>query len=373
MPNRIKPKRSYTANAVPVVSGSTPDIERNEIAINWADSKLYTRNNSDQLVSITLGGGGGGSGLTWSAVPESATATGTAGQIAYDNASGFFYVATATNTWKRTALSSWSFDPKSIAGIQLWLDGDDAATLFDETTGGALVAAGGAVGRWEDKSGLSRHATQATVGRRPNRQDNVQASRRALRFDGSYNATTAERMVISSSNSLFNFLHSGTGTVFAVASYVSTRQLQIIVGNSQTAAGNGYTLAANHDPGTYSWDSTIRTFAGAGVATYDTVSTNGAYPAGVFKLITNKIAATSGTAASRSRLYINGVLNAGVNANAGAATSGNSFTDMIIGASENGGFSFLGDIAEIIIYDTALSDTDRAAVENYLISKWGIS
>jgi hypothetical protein len=41
----------------------------------------------------------------WVAVPASATATGTAGQMAY--ASGFLYVCVATNTWRRVALSSW--------------------------------------------------------------------------------------------------------------------------------------------------------------------------------------------------------------------------------------------------------------------------
>jgi hypothetical protein len=32
-----------------------------------------------------------------------------------------------------------------------------------------------------------------------------------------------------------------------------------------------------------------------------------------------------------------------------------------------------GDIAEIIIYNSALSDTDRGLVESYLLAKWGIS
>lgn len=41
----------------------------------------------------------------WTTVPASATATGTAGQLAY--ASGYLYVCVATNTWKRVALSSW--------------------------------------------------------------------------------------------------------------------------------------------------------------------------------------------------------------------------------------------------------------------------
>jgi len=37
--------------------------------------------------------------------PATASSTGTAGQIAYD--ASYFYVCTATNTWKRTALSTW--------------------------------------------------------------------------------------------------------------------------------------------------------------------------------------------------------------------------------------------------------------------------
>lgn len=37
--------------------------------------------------------------------PSSASANGTAGQIAWD--SSYIYVCTATNTWKRSALSSW--------------------------------------------------------------------------------------------------------------------------------------------------------------------------------------------------------------------------------------------------------------------------
>lgn len=41
----------------------------------------------------------------WSTVPASASAAGTAGQKAYD--SSYIYVCIATNTWKRTALSTW--------------------------------------------------------------------------------------------------------------------------------------------------------------------------------------------------------------------------------------------------------------------------
>jgi hypothetical protein len=120
-----------------------------QIAINEADGKLFYRNGSGVVTQLATGGGGGtelftyattanfpgtgattalylsiasgrvyqwngsvysevgpvgggGSGLSWSSVPASATATGTAGSIAYDGS--FFYIATATNTWARASL-----------------------------------------------------------------------------------------------------------------------------------------------------------------------------------------------------------------------------------------------------------------------------
>jgi hypothetical protein len=43
--------------------------------------------------------------VSWVAVPASATAPGTAGQMAY--AAGFFYICVATNSWQRVALTAW--------------------------------------------------------------------------------------------------------------------------------------------------------------------------------------------------------------------------------------------------------------------------
>jgi len=39
------------------------------------------------------------------ATPASAAAAGSAGQIVWD--SGFIYICTATNTWKRVAVATW--------------------------------------------------------------------------------------------------------------------------------------------------------------------------------------------------------------------------------------------------------------------------
>jgi len=78
-----------------------------------------------------------GSGLTWSSVPASATATGTAGQIAYDGS--YFYVASASNTWGRVALSSW--DPLfSYVTFLLHCDGENGGTTFTDSSAYAQAA-----------------------------------------------------------------------------------------------------------------------------------------------------------------------------------------------------------------------------------------
>jgi hypothetical protein len=59
MANKIKPKRSYTTNAVP----TTSDLDTNELAINWSDGKAFTKNAAGNIVSVTLGGGGSSGGM----------------------------------------------------------------------------------------------------------------------------------------------------------------------------------------------------------------------------------------------------------------------------------------------------------------------
>jgi hypothetical protein len=53
--SKIKPKRSYTTGAVP----TTSDLDTNELAINWVDGKAYTKTSAGNIVSVTMGGGGG--------------------------------------------------------------------------------------------------------------------------------------------------------------------------------------------------------------------------------------------------------------------------------------------------------------------------
>jgi hypothetical protein len=84
--------------------------------------------------------GGGGSGLSWSSVPASPTASGTAGNIAYDNSNGFFYVATAANAWKRAALSTWATPDPYFSSVSLLMhfDGANGSTTLTDSSSNAF-------------------------------------------------------------------------------------------------------------------------------------------------------------------------------------------------------------------------------------------
>jgi hypothetical protein len=113
MANKILPKRSYTSGSTP----TTSDLQTNELAINWADGKAFTKNAAGNIVTQTLGG------AAFVSAPASATASGTAGQLAYDGS--FLYVCTVTNTWTRAAISTWSNDAyASSVSLLLHFDGN---------------------------------------------------------------------------------------------------------------------------------------------------------------------------------------------------------------------------------------------------------
>jgi hypothetical protein len=70
MPDKVRPSRSYTANSVPLSS----ELTTNEIAINYADSRLYYKTPAGAIQFITLGGGGGSGGSA--SIFEAATTAG---------------------------------------------------------------------------------------------------------------------------------------------------------------------------------------------------------------------------------------------------------------------------------------------------------
>ena len=405
MPSPIKPRRQWTAGRVPAAGDF---LASNELLINWADGVIYGLNpTTNAVVAWPLGGSGGGSASVnydyattaalpatgnaallycttdtgrlyrWTGsvyaevgpvgggssnlvdVPASATASGTLGQYALGG--GYVYYAVGLNQWERAATSTWSpFTPATVSGLQLWLDASDASTLYDATSGGSLVAADGGVARWQDKSGNGRHFTQSSSGSRPLRKTSVQGGKDTLLFDGSN-----------------DFLEGGDyldftapyGLTFFVVVRRSTSGYSAVFGkygrDSATGRETGWLLEMMDNSLFRFYVANKDTNVASGVSSSVTLEAN--------SYAVLSVRSTAGSASTTTTLYKGGASVSTTGSVADAAID-NDFA-MQIGRyvwTSPGGY-FGGSIGEIVVYNAALSNTDRAAVESYLMTKWSIS
>jgi hypothetical protein len=270
-------------------------------------------------------------------------------------------------------LAGNNFNVKDFAPA-LWLDAADSNTLYDAVSGGALVAAGGAVARWEDKSGNGRHATQTTLSNRPTRTVGAQNTRDALRFNGS------NSFMFAGSNTDWSFLHNdAAASVFiavktgvsndpnAVYSFLST--------GGESSADTGYYLGYD-DRSAFSRNNAIGISISRGVSNsfaVNTINLNILIP-NQFNIISNEVDADNATASNRSIVRVNGASESKINTltNAPSLNISSSYK-MTIGAFVNGTSAFLaGDIAEIIILPYAATNAQRQSIERYLANKWGL-
>jgi hypothetical protein len=240
------------------------------------------------------------------------------------------------------------FDPASVAGLTGWWDASDSSTLFDATAGGSLVDADGGVARIQDKSGAARHFTQDSSGSRPTRKTSQQNGLDVLRFDGS-----SDFMQGPVFNTLFT-ADSSTCFVVAKASSVATDgsgPFTNAVVIADTSGAHGF-FGVRSNGSVYSFG-----FDG----TYFEVSLS--YTPG------NWVCLTTDHAAPTLRATVNKATSTT------QSLSAKEFTNFstILGANYNQTVFLDGDVGEVITYNVALGVGDREAVENYLMSKWGIS
>jgi hypothetical protein len=238
----------------------------------------------------------------------------------------------------------------NISGLQLWLDSADATTLYDATSGGNLVSADGAtVARWQDKSGNGRHATQGTPNARPLLKTSVVNGRNVLRFDGSndslwnssWNLTLTQQTVFA----VFNSTWSG-----GIANYARIF--------TQSDSSKDYQSANNYIPLLRNNSNQIASYSGAGFRSPINYSAGYVIATSVHTgtTLTNKINAVTGATYSNTLNKI---------------VTRYAIGDKIADAGIPPG-SVNGDILEIIVYNTALTTTQRQEVEAYLNTKWAI-
>lgn len=242
----------------------------------------------------------------------------------------------------KPAGSGASFDPTSIAGCVFWFDGSNATSLYDATSGGSLVSAGGNVARWNDLSGNNRHATQASSPGRPTRQSSQINSRDAVLFDGSDYLGFPSAYTIPSSF-----------TVFMVFRRATTGINTVPVG--QRSNDQAFPFLWASDNVIYQSNNSTPLSFGTSTATGNFVAT----------------AVRTGTTSIEIRLNKStfATVSSGINAVGGLTWSG-------IGSKEQdevGVVNHNGLIAEIIGYNSAISSGNITTVENALASKYGIS
>lgn len=220
------------------------------------------------------------------------------------------------------------FVPTDIAGCQLWLDASQEAFANNDPVGTAT-----------DWSGQGHNATQGTAGQQPTFKTNIINGLPVFRFDG-----TADNLGgIATSNA--------ARTVFIVL-----QKRSAVTGDSQVAISFNNTITAVIF--------TNSGFFASGYGWYAPATAIGG-------TVTNpNILGMKFSSASSVTPYVNGTAGTPFDPD-NDYSSGNAFR---LGSTDTGPNNPSDiDIAEVIIYDTALSDSDRDSVESYLGTKYGIT
>ncbi len=245
------------------------------------------------------------------------------------------------------------FIPTDLSGLQLWLDADDAASI---------TSSSGAVSQWNDKSGNARHVTASSTAQ-PATGTRTINSKNAIDFDGTTDVIkTAARIFTAPSPRTYiavtktDNAQPGTGTARMISERFSggaligtktTNQFNFIHDFTSTGTFLRRSTLDNTIDITNPWVA-VCTWDGNGTSTGLHLYKNGS-PEPSYSIDTSGPGA--GVNADAAALSIG----AGVD-NAGLTTS-NTFYD--------------GMIAEILIYNRVLANSELNQIGAYLTTKWG--
>ena len=216
--------------------------------------------------------------------------------------------------------------------LALWLDAADSSTI---TLNGSTVS------QWSDKSNNARHATQGTAANQPTYTANGLNGKPVLTFDGSSHflsigALTGSRIV----------------SVLAVAATNNTSQDGYVLDESGSASTGG--------------GLSIRFTSTGAVRFWGQVAVGGADATGVVQGAASIIGGVESATAQNS--YLNGVASNTATPSGGSRSALNGR----IGHSQLLGGFLNGNIAEIILANSALSTENRQRLEGYYAWKWAL-
>ena len=249
----------------------------------------------------------------------------------------------------QTSFSSTSFNPTSISGCQLWFDASDTASLTPSS-----IKTGTKVSQWNDKSGNNRHMSNATSATQPTYStSNFNGTLPCVYFSGSRDSSTNANIL---SNAASTVLNSTTWDIYVA--FKPTGGQEAIFWNDPNSAvvviaGNTKVYDANYSILYGSWrlapnDGACRGNECQLFQAYSTGTTIGKRVNGGFEGAQAQTASYSWPSrSSNSELAF-----------CRPSSSGWSEGNLAI--------------AEVIVYNSVLSDTNRSNVQTYLTNKWKI-
>ena len=245
--------------------------------------------------------------------------------------------------------ATWPISPPGGVGtnLRLWLNVANTRSLFNATTGGSNPSNAGSVKRWEDLSGNGLHFTNDTSP--PTLATNSVNGLPVVVFSSAGNqylrCTTLA--VTGSANRTVFVAGRATGT--------TSSSFYFALSDNLTDAGGAWGIAN---------DLSLRHTGGR-------FSVFGSGQSDVFNIVS---AMQNGTTSSDTSMWRNGVsLTASSRANVGAInTTGTAMTLASVDGPTGINLTSCS-IGEVIVYASALTSSERAAVESYLINKWGIT
>ncbi|MCY4645038.1 MAG: Ig-like domain repeat protein, partial [Bacteriovoracales bacterium] len=352
-------------SGTPTLSGEPSNTQAP--GISWASMTFGDSDSGVDAIQIAIGEDKDNSGalsdteksnvLSWTDIPSGPTLNPQTYQIV-DGVDGFtlslpssateYYISlrvqdTAGNSSAVRTSSAWqrTFQPSDHSDLVLWFDSGDLATLFTDSTCTTTVASDDdPVACWTDKSGNDNRATQSTSDAIPT----YDADTNSVFFDGS------NFMNIEDDT---NFPYGSTGRSIFILFFRSEQDIQYRFTFSYGVYSSGYGLGV----GTL-WSFCM--FYGSPALGESGCSSINQWEMGGYFF--------DGT--DTGSLYHDGALK----------QSGDDLSWELSPSSQKIGYlaapnidgHWLGNIREIIMFDSTLDTDDRQKVEGYLACKWGL-
>ena len=258
-----------------------------------------------------------------------------------DSTNNYFFGGSPGDNNLGSAWFNGSLDDIRMSNtIRYTADFTPPTAAFTDTVAAANVST------WADNSGNGNDATQATTVNQPIVVDNALNGKKVVRFDGVNDGLESTFVLNPNTNK--------DTTVYAVEKVNQAPSQYVSVWSTDSTIG-GYKRGHGYDASSF----------------YTQTGNSSSYNPPVGLAVGS--ARIVGTEYNNSQGNIYNYINGTKYSRGSAETIQDTNNPFWIGMGYNGGQNFNGDIAEVLVYNRTLNDTERKQVECYLSNKYGLN